>query len=64
MLRFVRHTATVFRFLDKCVADLSSPAQTVDNFRLATRIHALQVIVVRLQAGNNSAFAGSWNKGF
>ena len=44
MIRFVRHTATVFRFLDKCVADLSSPVQTVDNFRLATRIHALQVI--------------------
>ena len=64
MIRFVRHTATVFRFLDKCVADLSSPAQTVDNFRLATRIHALQVIVLKLQAGNNSAFAGSWNKGF
>ena len=61
MLRFVRHTATVFRFLDKCVADLSSPAQTVDNFRLATRIHALQVTAVKLQEGNNSVFAGSGN---
>ena len=61
MIRFVRHTVTVFRFLDKCVADLSSPAQTVDNFRLATRIHALQVTAVKFQEGNNSAFAGSWN---
>ena len=61
MLRFVRHTATVFRFLDKCVADLSSPAQTVDNFRLATRIHALQVTPGKSQAGNNSVIAGSGN---
>ena len=41
--RFVKHTATVFRFLDKCVSDLDTPSQVIDNFRLATKIHAIQV---------------------
>ena len=33
----------VFRFLDKCVSDLDTPSQVIDNFRLATKIHAIQV---------------------
>ena len=45
--RFVKHTATVFRFLDKCVGDLDNPIQTVENFRLVTRIHALQGLGIK-----------------
>ena len=33
----------VFRFLDKCVSDLDTPSQVIDHFRLATKIHAIQV---------------------
>ena len=39
----MKHTAMVFRFLDKCVSDLDTPSQVIDNFRLATKIHAIQV---------------------
>ena len=43
----MKHTATVFRFIDKCVDDLDNPIQTVENFRLATRIHALQGLGIK-----------------
>ena len=46
-IRFVKHTATVFRFLDKCVADLDNPKQTIDNFRLVTKIHAIQGVGIK-----------------
>ena len=45
--RFVKHTATVFRFIDKMVDDLDNPMQTIENFRLATRIHALQGLGIK-----------------
>ena len=45
--RFVRHTATVFRFLDKCVEDLDNPGQTFENFRHVTKIHAIQGLGIK-----------------
>ena len=46
-VRFVKHTATVFRFLDKCVEDLDNPTQTIEKFRRVTKIHAVQGLGVR-----------------
>ena len=46
-VRFVKHTATVFRFLDKCVEDLDNPTQTIEKFRRITKIHAVQGLGVR-----------------
>ena len=38
----MKHTVTVFRFLDKCVKDLDSSSQTIENFRNVTQIHSIQ----------------------
>ena len=43
----MKHTATVFRFLDKCVEDLDNPRQTFENFRLVTKIHAIQGLGIK-----------------
>ena len=45
--RFVKHTATVFRFLDKCVEELDDPKQTFENFRYLTKTHAIQGLGIK-----------------
>ena len=47
IVRFVKHTATVFRFLDKVVEDLDNPKETIDMFRRVTKIHAVQGLGVK-----------------
>ena len=37
----------MFRFLDKCMEDLDNPTQTFENFRLVTKIHAVQGLGVK-----------------
>ena len=45
--RFVKHTVTVFHFIDKCVNDLDNPTQLMENLRLVAKIHLLQGIGVK-----------------
>ena len=43
----MKHTVTVFRFIDKCVNDLDNPTQLMDNIKLVAKIHAFQGIGVK-----------------
>ena len=43
----MKHTATVFRFLDKVVEDLDNPKGTIEKFRRVTQIHAVQGLGVK-----------------
>ena len=43
----MKHTATVFRFLDKVVEDLDNPKETIEKFRRVTKIHAVQGLGVK-----------------
>ena len=43
----MKHTVTVFRFIDKCVNDLDNPKQIMENIKMVAKIHALQGIGVK-----------------